>query len=95
MIVFVATPFEAVALPVPDTVPAPDCFANATTVELSERIVLPAASRSVAVSTRVAPEVRLAVDPVTAICVAAPCTCTTVRMLVVLPTASVPVSTYS
>ena len=57
--------------------------------------MFPAASWIVAVSSRVAPEVRLAVDPVTAICVAAPCTWTTVRMLVVLPTASVPVSTYS
>ena len=35
--------------------------------------MLPAASCSVAVSTRVAPEVRLAVDPVSAICAFAPC----------------------
>ena len=46
----------------PVTVPAPDACANATTVELSEVTVLPAASWIVAVSTRVAPEVRLAVD---------------------------------
>ena len=37
VIVLVATPLEAVALPVPVTVPTPDCFANAITVELSER----------------------------------------------------------
>ena len=42
--VFVATPFEAVALPVPVTVPAPDALANATTVELSAVTVFPAAS---------------------------------------------------
>ena len=46
VIVLVATPAEAVALPVPLTVPAPLCCANATTVELSETTVLPAASRS-------------------------------------------------
>ena len=63
MIVFVATPAVAVALPVPLTVPAPDAFAKATTVELSEVTVLPAASTIVAVSTRVAPEVRSAVEP--------------------------------
>ena len=44
VIVLVATPLEAVALPVPETVPAPDAFANATTVELSAVTVLPAAS---------------------------------------------------
>ena len=42
--VFVAIPLEAVALPVPVTVPAPDALAKATTVELSEVTVLPAAS---------------------------------------------------
>ena len=67
MIVFVATPAAAVALPVPVTVPAPDCLANVTTVVLSEVTVLPAASWIVAVSTRVAPEVRLVVAPVSAI----------------------------
>ena len=46
VIVLVATPFETVALPVPDTVPAPDCLANAIAVELSERTVFPAASGS-------------------------------------------------
>ena len=35
--------------------------------------MLPAASWTVAVSTRVAPEVRLVVAPVSAICAAAPC----------------------
>ena len=51
VIVLVATPPTAVALPVPVTVPAPDCLAKATTVELSEVTVLPAASWIVAVST--------------------------------------------
>ena len=64
VIVLVATPLAAVALPVPVTVPAPDCLAKATTVELSEVTVLPAASCIVAVRTRVAPEVRFAVEPV-------------------------------
>ena len=44
VIVLVATPAAAVALPVPVTVPAPDAFAKATTVVLSEVTVLPAAS---------------------------------------------------
>ena len=74
MIVLVATPPEAVALPVPLTVPAPEALANATTVELSEVTVLPAASRIVAVSTRVVPEVRSAVEPVRAMSAAAPWT---------------------
>ena len=74
VIVFDAIPLDAVALPVPLTVPAPDALANATTVELSDVTVLPAASWSVAVSTRVAPEVRFAVEPVSAICAAAPWT---------------------
>ena len=73
VIVLVATPEAAVALPVPVTVPAPDCFANAMTVALSEVTVLPAASCIVAVKTRVAPEVRLVVAPVSAICAFAPC----------------------
>ena len=64
MTVLVATPLAAVALPVPVTVPAPEAFAKATTVVLSEVTVLPAASWIVAVRTRVAPEVRLAVEPV-------------------------------
>ncbi len=51
--VFVATPLAAVALPVPLTVPAPDCFAKATTVVLSAVTVLPAASWIVAVRSRV------------------------------------------
>ena len=44
VIVLVATPLDAVALPVPLTVPAPAACAKATTVELSEVTVLPAAS---------------------------------------------------
>ena len=60
------------ALPVPLTVPAPDALAKATTVVLSEVTVFPAASWIVAVSTRVAPEARFAVEPVSAICAAAP-----------------------
>ena len=74
MIVLVATPATAVSLPVPVTVPAPEALAKATTVELSEVTVLPAASWIVAVSTRVAPEVRLVVAPVSAIWAAAPWT---------------------
>ena len=74
VIVFVATPFVTVAVPVPVTVPAPDCLAKVMTVELSPVTVLPAASWIVAVRTRVAPEVRLAVEPVSAIWVAAPWT---------------------
>ena len=45
----------------------PGCFAKATTVVLSVVTVLPAASWNVAVRRRVAPEVRLAVEPVRAI----------------------------
>ena len=74
VIVFVATPLAAVAVPVPVTVPAPDCFAKVTTVVLSAVTVLPAASCTVAVRTRVAPEVRLVVAPVSAIWAAAPWT---------------------
>jgi hypothetical protein len=91
--VFVATPEAAVAVPVPVRVPAPLCLAKVTTVELSAVTVLPAASWIVAVSTRVAPEVRLAVEPVSAICVAAPWTSTSVCTLTLLPTLSTPVST--
>ena len=50
MIVLVATPPAAVALPVPVTVPAPEALAKVTTVVLSEVTVLPAASWMVAVS---------------------------------------------
>ena len=74
VIVFVATPAAAVAVPVPVTVPAPDCLAKVTTVVLSAVTVLPAASWIVAVSTRVAPEVRLVVGPLSAIWAAAPWT---------------------
>ena len=61
-------------MPVPVTVPAPDCLAKVMTVVLSPVTVLPAASWTVAVSTRVAPETRLAVEPVSAIWAAAPWT---------------------
>ena len=47
VIVLVATPSAAVALPMPVTVPAPEALAKATTVELSEVTVLPAASWTV------------------------------------------------
>ena len=67
VIVFVATPLEAVALPVPLIVPVPEALAKATSVVLSEVTVLPAASWIVAVRTRVMPEVRFAVEPVSAI----------------------------
>ena len=74
VIVLVATPSAAVALPVPLTVPAPEACANAITVELSEVTVLPAASSIVAVRTRVAPEARSAVEPVSTMSAAAPWT---------------------
>ena len=74
VIVVVATPLAAVSLPVPVTVPVPDCLLKATTVVLSEVTVLPAASLIVAVKTRVAPAERSAVDPVNAIWAAAPWT---------------------
>ncbi len=74
VIVLVATPAAAVAVPVPVTVPAPEALAKSTTVVLSEVTVLPAASWIVAVRTRVAPEVRLVVAPVSAIWAAAPWT---------------------
>ena len=72
--VFVATPLAAVAVPVPVTVPAPDCLPNVITVELSAVTTFPAASRIVAVRTRVAPEARFAVEPVSAMSAAAPWT---------------------
>ena len=74
MIVLVATPATAVSFPVPVTVPAPEALANATTVALSLVTVLPAASWIVAVSSRVAPEVRLVVAPVSTMSAAAPWT---------------------
>ena len=48
--VLLATPLEAVAVPVPLTVPAPEAWLKLTTVVLSEVTVLPAASCTVAVS---------------------------------------------
>ena len=74
VIVLVATPATAVSVPVPVTVPVPDALVKATTVVLSEVTVLPAASLIVAVSTRVAPEVRLVVAPVRVMSAAAPWT---------------------
>ena len=74
MTVFVATPLETVALPVPLTLPVPEAWANATTVELSEVTVFPAASWTVAVRTRFAPELRSVIAPVRAIWAAAPWT---------------------
>jgi hypothetical protein len=67
VIVFVAIPFEAVALPVPVTVPAPEALAKLTTVVLSEVTVLPAASWIVAVRTRVVDEARSVVTAVSSI----------------------------
>ena len=74
MTVLVAMPPEAVALPVPLTVPAPAVLAKAMTVVLSEVTVLPAASAIVAVRTRVAPDVRSAVEPVRTMSAAGPWT---------------------
>ena len=74
VIVLVATPATAVSFPVPVTVPVPEALAKATTVVLSLVTVLPAASWIVAVSTRVAPEVRLVVAPVSTMSAAAPWT---------------------
>ena len=85
VIVFVATPATAVSLPVPVTVPAPEALAKATTVELSEVTVLPAASFRVAVRTRVAPEVRLVVAPVRTMSAAGPWTTTKLSVPSVRP----------
>ena len=94
VIVLVATPAAAVALPVPVTVPAPDALVKAMTVVLSAVTVLPAASWMVAVRTRVAPEVRLVVGPVSAIWVAAPWTTVKApRVPVVRPRAVASMST--
>src|SRR5712692_2028348 len=57
-----ATPPEAVAVPRPVTVPAPLVFANVTTVELSLVTRLPRASRISAVTVRVVPDLRVAVE---------------------------------
>ena len=91
VIVLVATPLAAVALPVPVTVPAPDALAKVMTVVLSAVTVLPAASWIVAVRTRVAPEARLVVEPVRAISAAAPWTTVKApRVPVVRPAAVLP-----
>ncbi len=65
--VFVATPAEADAVPRPPTEPEPAVCANVTVVVLSEVTVLPAASFTVAVTSRFEPEARSAVEPVTTI----------------------------
>ena len=61
-------------MPVPVTVPRPPAWSKSTTVVLSEVTVLPAASLSVAVRTRVAPDVRSEVAPVRSMSAAAPWT---------------------
>ena len=73
MIVFVATPLDAVAVPKPVAVPAPEAFAKVTTVELSPVTTLPAASLIVAVRTFDAPEV-VVPSLASVICEAAPWT---------------------
>ncbi len=60
--VLVARPPRAVTVPSPVTVPAPLVFANVTTLELSPVSRLPAASRTSAVSARVVPAARSAVE---------------------------------
>jgi hypothetical protein len=62
---FEATPAEAVAEPVPVTVPTPAVLAKVTDVELSPVRTLPAASRTSAVKVREEPEARFAVELVT------------------------------
>ena len=66
VIVFVATPLAAVAVPVPVTVPAPDCLPNVITVVLSAVTTFPAASLDRRRQDRVAPEARFVVEPVSA-----------------------------
>ncbi len=61
--VFAATPDEAVEKPRPEREPPPAVCAKVTVVVLSETTVLPALSCTVAVRTRLAPEVRFAVEP--------------------------------
>ena len=70
--VLVATPAEAVEPPRPESEPLPAVWAKVTVVVLSVAIVLPAASWMVAVRTRLAPELRLAVEPLIAIFVGVP-----------------------
>jgi hypothetical protein len=67
--VFEAMPDDAVAEPVPVTVPVPEVCVNVTEVELSEVTTLPPASRTSAVIVRVAPEERFTVDEVITSCV--------------------------
>ena len=57
-----ATPPDAVAWPSPLTVPAPVVFVNVTLVVLSPVSRLPAESRTSAVSARVVPAARSAVE---------------------------------
>ena len=74
VIVFVATPAVAVALPLPVTVPAPDCLREGDHGRVVGGDRVARRVLDVAVSTRVAPEVRLVVEPVRAIWAAAPWT---------------------
>ncbi len=65
--VFVTTPALTAAVPEPPTEPAPPVCAKVTAVVLSEATVLPAASFTVAVTSRFEPDSRSAVEPVSAI----------------------------
>ena len=72
MTVFDATPATAVSVPSPVTVPAPEALAKVTTVVLSLATRFPAASRTVAVMTRVVPETRSVGEALTVTLEAAP-----------------------
>src|SRR5205085_2318565 len=72
VIVFDATPDEAVAEPRPETEPAPPDWLKLTEVELSEVARLPLASSSAAVIARVAPVAGFVVALVITTCVSAP-----------------------
>jgi hypothetical protein len=63
--VLVATPPEAAALPVPETVPPPLACSKSMLMPLSGPVVIvfPALSSTVAVTSLPVPEARLAVDP--------------------------------
>ena len=91
MTFFVATPFDAVALPSPVTVPAPPVFAKATTVELSPVTVLPCASSIVAVSVWPLPATFEPLS-VRTICVAGPWTYVTAAAAASATAFSVPVT---
>ena len=75
-------------MPVPVTVPAPDCLAKVMTVVLSAVTVLPAASWIVAVSTRGShPDARLAVEPLRSIVAAEPWTMSKLTLSATRPAA--------